>query len=50
MVNADGRSTGEAYVQFRSSGELSAKDLAEKAVSRDRQCIGHRCFIQYFRL
>ena len=31
-----GRSSGEAYVQF------SSKDDAEKALEKNKQCIGHR--------
>ena len=36
QVDADGRETGEAYVEF------SKADDAEKALYKDRQMIGHR--------
>ncbi|CAG7723426.1 unnamed protein product [Allacma fusca] len=43
MFDSMGRSSGEAYVHFKS------KEIAEKALLRDRQCIGHR-YIEIFRV
>lgn len=36
-VDHQGRSTGEAFVQFVN------KDHAERALEKNKQCIGHRC-------
>ena len=42
VVENSGRTTGEAYAQFASV------EMAEEALSRDRQCIGHRCSYRKF--